>query len=117
VMASATWGSAPPPPCGTPGVPQNLIATAGKKSISLTWAPGDQVPTGGYRVYYDQSGKLQFRAGVGPGTLNYKDTGLTSRVTYTYVVTAWNDCNGNGVFDLGVDTESAASNPASATAR
>jgi hypothetical protein len=117
VMASTTWGSAPPPPCVTPGTPQNLIAKAGKKSITLTWAAGSPVPTGGYRIYYVQSGKLQFRAGVGPTVLTYKDSGLTSRQTYTYVVTAWNDCNGNGVFDAGVDTESAVSNQASATAQ
>jgi hypothetical protein len=117
VMASATWGSAPAPPCDTPGTPQNLSARAGKKSVSLSWSAGNPAPTGGYRVYYDQSGKLQFRAEVGPDTLAFKDSGLTGRVTYTYVVTAWNDCNGNGAFDLGVDTESPASNLASATAR
>jgi len=117
VMASTTWGSAPPPPCGTPGVPQNLLAKAGKKSITLTWAASNPAPAGGYRVYYVQSGKLQFRAGVSKTSLTYKDTGLTSRQTYTYVVTAWNDCNGNGVFDAGVDTESAVSNQASATAQ
>jgi hypothetical protein len=117
VMASATWGSAPPPPCGTPGTPQNLIARAGKKSITLTWAAGSPAPTGGYRIYYVQAGKLQFRAGVSSTTLTYKDTGLTSRQAYTYVVTAWNDCNGNGIFDAGVDTESAVSNQASATAQ
>jgi hypothetical protein len=61
--------------------------------------------------------KLQFRGSVGPSTLTYKDTGLTSRVTYTYVVTAWTDCNANGAFDAGVDTESAVSNKASATAQ
>jgi len=117
VMASTTWGSAPPPPCGTPGIPQNLLAKAGKKSITLTWAASSPAPTSGYRVYYNQSGKLQFRAGVSPSTLTYKDSGLTSRVTYTYVFTAWNDCNSNGVFDAGTDTESAVSNTASATAQ
>ncbi|OGO39143.1 MAG: hypothetical protein A2W35_13740 [Chloroflexi bacterium RBG_16_57_11] len=116
VMASATWGNAPPPPCATPGTPQNLTAKAAKKAVTLTWTAGSSGPTGGYRIYYLQSGKLQFRAGVGPGVLTYKDSGLTSRVTYTYVVTAWNDCNGNGVFDVGIDTESAVSNSASATA-
>ena len=49
--------------------------------------------------------------------LTYKDGGLTSRQTYTYVATAWNDCNGNGVFDTGTDTESAVSNQAAATAQ
>jgi hypothetical protein len=116
-MASATWGTAPTPPCETPGIPQNLTAKAGKKSITLEWQAGNPAPTGGYRIYYNQAGKLQFRAGVGSDVLTYKDSGLTSRQTYTYVVTAWNDCNGNGSFDLGVDTESAMSDQASMTAR
>ena len=118
VMAEATWGSPPSPPCETPGAPQNLIATSAKKSATLTWSPpGTPAPTGGYRVYYDESDKLQLCGAVSAGTLTYKDTGLTSRITYTYVVTAWNDCNGNGAFDAGVDVESAVSNTASATAR
>jgi hypothetical protein len=117
VMASATWGSAPPPPCVTPGTPPSLTAKAGKKSITLTWTASNPAPTGGYRIYYTQAGKLQFRAGVSNTTLTYKDSGLTSRVTYTYVITAWNDCNGNGVFDAGIDTESAVSNQATATAQ
>jgi hypothetical protein len=117
VMASTTWGSAPPPPCATPGTPQTLTATAAKKAVTLNWKAGSPAPTAGYRVYYSQSGKLQFRAGVGQTVLTYKDGGLTSRVTYTYVVTAWNDCNGNGTFDAGIDMESAVSNMASATAQ
>ena len=64
-----------------------------------------------------QAGKLQFRAGVSAATLTYKDTGLTSRMSYTYVVTAWQDCNNNGVFDAGIDLESLVSNSASATAQ
>jgi hypothetical protein len=116
VMASTAWGNAPPPPCVTPGTPQTLTAKAAKKAVTLSWIVGSPTPTGGYRVYYDQSGKLQFRGAVSASTLTYKDTGLTSRVTYTYVVTAWADCNDNGVFDAGVDTESAVSNKASATA-
>jgi hypothetical protein len=117
VMASTAWGTPPAPPCTAPDAPQNLTAASGKKSVSLTWSAGASAPNGGYRVYYEQSGKLQFIAGVGPGTTSYRDSGLTSRVTYTYVVTAWNDCDGNGIFDVGVDTESAVSNLASATAR
>ncbi len=116
-MASTTWGSAPPPPCTAPGIPTALTAKPAKKAISLSWTAGSPAPTGGYRIYYNQAGKLQFRGGVGPATLTYKDSGLTSRVTYTYAATAWNDCNGNGVFDAGVDTDGAASALASATAR
>jgi len=117
VMAAANWGASPPsPPCATAGAPQTLKAAPAKKAVTLNWTAGSPAPTGGYRIYYDQSGKLQLRGSVGKTVLTYKDTGLTSRVTYTYIVTAWQDCNGNGVFDPGVDTESAVSNKASATA-
>jgi len=122
VMAETFWGKKPsteppPPVCATPGVAPNLTAKAAKKAVSLAWSAANPAPDGGYRVYYDQSGKLQLRGSVGKTVLTYKDTGLTSRVTYTYVVTAWQDCNGNGVFDSGVDMESAVSNKASATAQ
>jgi len=117
VMASANWGTLPAPTCTAPGAPQNLMAKPAKKAITLTWTAGTPAPDGGYNIYYDQSGKLQFVAGVSVDTLTYKDTGLTSRMTYTYVVTAWQDCNGNGVFDAGIDMENPVSNSASATAR
>lgn len=117
VMATATWGSAPAPVCVSPGTPQNLTATAGKRSVSLKWSAGSPAPTGGYRIHYVQAGKLQFRAGVAAGTLSYKDGGLRRGVQYCYVVTAWNDCNGNGVFDADVDTESAPSTQTCATAQ
>ena len=122
VMASATWGDKkpntepPPPACETPGVPQDLATQPAKKAISLSWSAASPPPTGGYRVHYDQSGKLQLVGEVGPGTLSYRDTRLTSRVSYTYAVTSWNDCNGNGVFEHGIDTESTVSNLATATA-
>jgi hypothetical protein len=116
VMATATWGTAPPPPCNAPGAPSTLAATPGKKSITLAWKAASPSPGGGYRIYYNQSGKTQFRAGVAAGTLTYKDTGLVGRSTYSYVVTAWNDCNGNGSFDAGIDAESVVSNVATATA-
>jgi hypothetical protein len=115
VMASTAWGSPPQPTCTTPSAPQGLTATAGRRSVTLTWSAGTSAPDGGYRIYYEQAGKLQFRAGVSASTLTYKDNRLSKRVQYTYAVTAWNDCNGNGTFDAGVDMESAVSNTASAT--
>jgi hypothetical protein len=119
VMASTTWGQAPPPAstCETPGTPQTLTATGGKRSVTLTWQAGNPAPISGYRVYYDQSGKLQFRTGVGPTVLTFKDNNLTRGTTYNYYVTAWNDCNDNGIFDVGTDKESPVSNKATATAQ
>jgi hypothetical protein len=110
VMAETAWGAAPQPACAATAVPQNLTAAAGRRSITLSWQPGNPAPTGGYRVYYDQAGKLQLRAELSASTTTYRDSGLTSRVTYTYVVTAFNRC-GSEI------AESAASNKASATAQ
>jgi hypothetical protein len=120
VMASATWGTGAPPPgsdpaCGDAAAPTLLSAEPAKKAVDLTWSATN--PTGGYRIYYEQSGKIQLRAEVGPTITSYRDRGLTSRTTYCYVVTAWNDCNGNGVFDVGVDKESPISNILCATAK
>jgi hypothetical protein len=63
----------------------------------------------------DQAGKLQFVGAVGPGTLAFTQNRLSKGMTYCYVVTAWNDCNGNGIFDPGMDMESAISNQACGT--
>jgi hypothetical protein len=105
-----------PPTCTAPGVPQNLTAAAGKSGksyfVNLAWAAGSPAPTaGGYRIYRGGT----YRASVSPTTLTYKDSGLATKTTYSYVVKAWQDCNGNNVFDAGVDLESAASNAATAT--
>ncbi len=115
VAASTTWGMPPAPPCVTPGTPQNLTAAAGRRSATLNWAAGSPAPATGYRIYYDQAGKLLYRAGVPAGTLAYTDNGLTRAVQYCYRVTAWNDCNGNGAVDAG--EESTVSNQACATAQ
>jgi hypothetical protein len=117
VMASAAWGTPPAPTCETPGVPPNLTAQAGKRSVTLNWEASNPAPDSGYRVYYNQAGKLQFLAGLSAETLTYKDSGLRRNILYCYVVTAWTDCNGNGLFDAEVDQESAPSNEACATAQ
>ena len=116
-MTQASWGTPPAPPCVTPGIPQNLTATDGRRSVTLNWSASSPVPTGGYRIYYNQAGKLQYHDGVGFNTTSYKDNRLSRNIEYCYVVTAWNDCNGNGVFDSGTDTESSVSNLACATAQ
>jgi hypothetical protein len=115
VVASTTWGSPPAPTGASPGAPTNLTATAGRRSVTLSWTAPAPVPTGGYRIYYDQAGKLVYRTST--TSTKYTDSGLTRGTTYTYFVKSWNDCNGNGLFEAGIDTESAASNKASATAQ
>jgi hypothetical protein len=115
-VAMASAGMAPPPACTMPGTPQNLTATAGRRKVTLNWAPGTPAPdTGGYNIYYDQAGKYQYKASAPAGTTTYTDSGLTRGVQYCYRVTAWNDCNGNGAFDSGIDAESSVSNIACAT--
>jgi hypothetical protein len=117
LMTEAAWGGAPAPACITPGTPENLTATGGNRRVTLSWSHGGPAPTGGYLIFYDQAGKRQFVASVGPGTTSYADTKLDQKTEYCYVLTAWNDCNGNGAFDMQDDTESAPSPVACARTR
>ncbi len=102
----AQVGDAPAPPC-TISTPVNLQATAGKRSITLTW----DLVTGaeGYNVYYSQNGKYTFKSGTTATT--YKDTRLNRGQTYIYVVTAYRTCADGTIM------ESDYSNEASETIR
>lgn len=105
--------TAPPPSaCEMPGYPTNLTATPEKgKKIKITWSSGTPEPvSGGYNIYYDQAGKMSYVASVATGTTNYLDTGLNRNTTYCYLVTAYEDCDGNGAFTPGTDQESEPSN-------
>ncbi|HSF81998.1 MAG TPA: fibronectin type III domain-containing protein [Anaerolineales bacterium] len=115
-MASTTWGTPPIPVCSLPNAPDTLTATSGRRSVTLDWT-ASVLPDGGFNVYYDQSGKLQFITTVGLDLLSYKDSGLRRNTRYCYVVTSWNDCDGNGAFEAGLDMESAPSGVACATAQ
>jgi hypothetical protein len=117
VMASTTWGAPPPPSCDTPGAAQNLTATGGRRSVTLAWQLGSPSPAGGQRIYFSQAGKLQYRASVSATATTYRDSGLARNVRYCYAVTGWNDCNGNGLYEAGVDSESTPSGEACATAQ
>jgi hypothetical protein len=110
VMTEAVWGALPTPPCDTPGVPQNLAAAGLKRSITLSWSASDPAPLTGYRIYYDQAGKMQFVAAVDAATFTYTDSNLKPGIEYCYVVTAFNDCDNDQV----VDTESGPGNTACA---
>ncbi|HLC67242.1 MAG TPA: fibronectin type III domain-containing protein [Candidatus Nanoarchaeia archaeon] len=72
----------------TPGIPQNLAATAGDGSIDLTW---NEPSNGGspiiqYAVYYGQN--LASRALV--SSRSFSQTGLTNGISYSYRVAAIN---------------------------
>jgi fibronectin type 3 domain-containing protein len=94
---SATVTATTLPDTTPPTPPQNLVATAARKSISLSWNPStDSGGSGlaGYSVWRSTSGA--------PGTFNfvaattetsYTDTGL-KKTTYRYVVVAY-DWAGN----------------------
>jgi hypothetical protein len=71
--------------------------------------------TGLVRVYYDQAGKLAFRASVAATTLGYRDSSLSRGVSYCYGVTSFSDCDADGVVDAG--EEGAPGNLARATAQ
>lgn len=114
-MTTAQWGTAPTPPCGIPSEPQGLTATGGRRSVSLTWQAS--APASGYHVYYDQAGKHQLIAEVNANATSYFDNRLNRQVQYCYVVGAWNDCDANGTYDVGVDTESLLSGVACATTK
>ncbi|MDH3869214.1 MAG: hypothetical protein OET08_07565, partial [Desulfuromonadales bacterium] len=86
VMASTTWGSAPPQCSLT--APTLESATPGNAEVSLNWT----AETGGYKVYYDQAGKSQLVAEVGEAT-SFTDTGLTNGSQYCYKVSSYTaDC-------------------------
>jgi hypothetical protein len=82
VMASTTWGSAPPQCSLT--APTLESATPGNAEVSLNWT----AETGGYKVYYDQAGKSQLVADVGEAT-SFTDTGLTNGSQYCYKVSSY----------------------------
>ncbi len=86
-------GEVPQPPPGhypPPDTPQNLVATGGKRSITLSWDPVlvEGVEVTGYNVYYSQSGKYTFIGSTSETT--YKERRLTPSQTYCYAVTAYN---------------------------
>jgi hypothetical protein len=106
-MTQTSLGLNPLPECPTPGTPAQVLAAGGSGSVTLTWQAVAGL-SGGYRIYYDQAGKLQYLASVDNTAVQYVDSDLIKGTEYCYVVTAWEDCDGNGVFDEWVDMESAA---------
>ena len=84
--------------------------SAGYKAIQLTWNAVDGV--NGYAVYRKAAGKSGFDqiATVNADTTSYKDTKVTSGVSYTYKVKAYKNVNGTQVW--GDDSNEATAVPA-----
>ncbi len=102
-VTMASIGDVPAPPC-TINTPTNLVATGGKRSVSLSW---DTV-TGadGYNVYYSQNGKYTFITST--TSTSFKDTKLTSRQTFCYAVTAFKTCQDESKIESGFSNEACA---------
>jgi hypothetical protein len=78
-------------PVGAPGAPTDLVATAGRGSVSLTWsAPTDTGgrPVTSYEVTYSPGGPST-PVTTTAGTASF--TSLSNGVTYTFSVKAVND--------------------------
>lgn len=99
-LAGHIAAAQPPDP---PSTPTNLTAVAsGPTSVQLTWTPSTGASY--YNVRRSTNSGGPYTKVASPATNSHTDTGLTTGVTYYYVVSA---VNASG--------ESANSNPASAT--
>jgi fibronectin type III domain protein len=97
--------SGPPPAPTAPSAPQNLTATAGNTSVTLSWQP----PSSGTVTYYTvhrSSG-----SDVSVTTTSYTDSGLTNGTTYTYSVTATNSVGTSPASNTATATPAALSAP------
>jgi hypothetical protein len=78
-----------------PAAPANLTATAGKKKITLNWTASSGATS--YNVKRSlTSGGPYATIASGVTGVTYTNTGLTSGVTYYYVVTAVNSAGESG---------------------
>ncbi len=73
-----------------PAAPTNLVATAGNELVDLDWDDSSEGDLGGYNVYRSQTTGNPYTRVNGSllSSSTYTDTGLTSGVTYYYVVKA-----------------------------
>lgn len=111
VMATANWiASTAPPACSVPAVPAGIAVTEGRRAFTVTWTTSGSGPArGGYRVFVREDGAPRLLATLPASKRIYSDPRLTRTGARCYAVTAWEDCNSNGVFDPEIDVESAPS--------
>ncbi|MEQ1870118.1 MAG: DUF1800 family protein [Vicinamibacterales bacterium] len=84
VSASVSAKPLPPPPATAPAT---LTATAGNLFITLNWSAVEGAT--GYRLYRSTTGTWETTPLVSTSKTTYKNTALTSGVTYTYKVAAY----------------------------
>ncbi len=89
--SSSNEASATPKAPPVPSAPQNLSATAGNASVSLSWtAPTIGGPSFTYNVYRSTTSGTEALVKPGVTTTSYTDSGLSNGTTYFYKVTAVN---------------------------
>ncbi len=85
-------------PTAVPGIPANISAYAGDKSVSLSWS--DTATATSYRVYRSATVNGTYALIGSPTSASFTDTGLTNGTAYYYKIAAANS--------VGVGTQSAA---------
>jgi len=90
-------GPPPPPPPPPPATPSNLTAsTQGKRAINLNWTDNSNNETG-FKIERGTDGvNFSQITTVGANVTTYKNSGLTSGVTYFYRVRATNGAGDSG---------------------
>jgi hypothetical protein len=87
------------PDSTAPAAPQNLVATAGDSSVSLTWTANAESDIAGYNVFRSTSSPVPLTSPLNGAVLvtranSYIDTSLANGTTYYYAVVAV-DSSGN----------------------
>ena len=98
--ARSNQSSATPQAPQTPSAPQNLVATPGNTTMSLTWqAPANSgsAPVTNYKIYRGTTSGSQTLLTTVGNVLAYNDTGLVNGTTYYYKVSAVSSA-GEGAF-------------------
>ncbi len=82
------------PQLTVPGVPANVVATAGNGQVGLSWSASNGATT--YNVKRSTTSGGPYTTVGGPAANSYTDTGLTNGTTYYYVVSAVNGAGESG---------------------
>ena len=87
-----------PATASSPAGPTSLTATAGDKSVRLSWAASTSGSPTAYRIYRGTKSDGEVNdpiATVSGSTTSFTDTGLSNNKQYFYFVSAWNAVGGS----------------------